>query len=175
MQLDEYVEQVAEQLRASAALADEHTRQVATALAGTAQAAVRLALIAAVSAAADEISSALLEAGAHRAPTVGVHLDGDELRLSVAVAPEQPTEPPTDEGEATARISLRLSEKLKAAVDEAAARDSVSVNTWLVRAASAALTQRPGDRTGWGAPEAPWGGGHGHGAGTHRVTGWVSG
>ena len=38
-----------------------------------------------------------------------------------------------------ARINLRLPEHLKARVDEAATRDGLSVNSWLVRATSAAL------------------------------------
>jgi hypothetical protein len=40
-------------------------------------------------------------------------------------------------------VNLRLPEGLKADVEQAAARDGLSVNAWLVRAASAAL-QEPG-------------------------------
>src|SRR5581483_1994633 len=36
----------------------------------------------------------------------------------------------------TARITLRLPEALKSSVEEAAAREGVSVNTWIVRALS---------------------------------------
>ncbi len=45
----------------------------------------------------------------------------------------------------TSRITLRLPDSLKAAVEAAAARDGVSVNTWLVRtvARSAARSSRP--------------------------------
>ena len=49
----------------------------------------------------------------------------------------------------TARISLRLPEGLKASIDAAAAREGVSVNTWLVRALTRSLTggtSRPGKR-----------------------------
>jgi hypothetical protein len=48
-----------------------------------------------------------------------------------------------------ARLTLRLPERLKAQLEEAAARDGVSVNTWLVRALSGAVsrqTHRPGRR-----------------------------
>ena len=38
-----------------------------------------------------------------------------------------------------ARINLRLPEPLKAGVEQAAARERLSVNAWLVRAAAAAV------------------------------------
>ncbi|MGH3243178.1 MAG: toxin-antitoxin system HicB family antitoxin, partial [Spirillospora sp.] len=44
-----------------------------------------------------------------------------------------------DEG-GTARITLRLPEHLKPRVEDAAARQGISVNAWLVRAVSAAFT-----------------------------------
>ena len=40
----------------------------------------------------------------------------------------------------TARISLRLPEALKTAVEAAAAREGVSVNTWIVRALTRSTT-----------------------------------
>lgn len=178
MHVNDYVEQVHDQIRAAAALGDERTQQIAASLAGAVDAAVRLALLAGVSAAAGEISAALLET--QGGPAVTVAVDGDEIRVDVAQAPVAPTEPPPDEGEATARISLRLSERLKADVEQAASHDGVSVNTWLVRAANAMLS-RPAGPGGW--PGAgPWGGPGwhgpgwgGHGRGTQRVTGWVTG
>jgi uncharacterized protein (DUF1778 family) len=57
-----------------------------------------------------------------------------------------------------ARINLRLPEQLKAAAEQAAARERLSVNAWLVRAVAAAATgadARPRGRrmgqayTGW--------------------------
>ena len=50
--------------------------------------------------------------------------------------------PSTSEEDASARITLRLPERLKADAESAAARESISTNAWLVRAVSAALTQR---------------------------------
>ena len=179
MHVNDYVEQVHDQVRASAALGDERTQQIAASLAGAVDASVRLALLAAVSAAAGEISAALLETNG--GPAVTVAVDGDEIRIDVAQAPTAPAEPPPDEGEATARISLRLSERLKADIEQAASHDGVSVNTWLIRAAGAMLS-RPGGAGGWpgpgGWPGAGWRGGPGwggHGRGTQRVTGWVTG
>jgi hypothetical protein len=199
MHVNEYVEQVHDQMRAAAALGDERTQQIAAALAETADASVRLALLAAVSTAAAEITAALYETNG--GPAVTVAVDGDEIRVDIAQATAPAAaEPPVDDldrGDATARISLRLSERLKGEIDEAANRDGISVNTWLVRAAGAALA-RPngpgwggGPGWGWGGPG--WGGpgwgdgpgshhgrsggsgGHHGRGGSHRVTGWVTG
>jgi hypothetical protein len=52
--------------------------------------------------------------------------------------PAPPPPPDADEG-GTSRISLRVPEHLKPRIEEAAARDGLSVNSWLVRAVSAAL------------------------------------
>jgi hypothetical protein len=169
MQLDEYVRQVHDQLRASAALGDERTAQVAGALAGSADSAVRLAILAAVSDAAAEITAALLDT--HGGPAVTVVLDGDEIRVDVSPpAPSGASQPPPDDGDATARISLRLSEKLKVDVEHAASSDSVSVNTWLERAAGAALNRQNGPPGGWLGWQGPP-----QGRGGHRFTGWVTG
>jgi hypothetical protein len=65
-----------------------------------------------------------------------------------------------DEG-GTSRTTLRLPEHVKLRIEEAAAREGLSVNAWLVRTVAAALeprTRRP-------AQHAPLGG--------ERYTGWV--
>jgi hypothetical protein len=166
MQLDTYVQQVQDQLVATAALADEQVRDLAATLARAASPAVRLAILAALSAAADEITAALLDSPG--APTVAVHLDSDEVRIVVAADAGDPMPPPRlDDGEASARISLRLSETLKADIDAAAVRTEVSVNTWLVRAATAALGSTTNDLRGAGRPP--------RGSNTHHVTGWING
>lgn len=60
-----------------------------------------------------------------------------------------------------ARISLRLPDALKGQVEAAARGDGVSVNTWLLRAANAALAPAPTFR---------------HAAGSSgRITGWING
>ncbi|MCW2595609.1 MAG: putative transcriptional regulator, CopG family [Jatrophihabitans sp.] len=172
MQLDHHLAQVHQQLSAAAALGDERTQEIAAALATAATPAVRLAVLNALSEAADEVTAALLDSPG--APAVTVRLDGDEVHVAVqtGAADTGGTEPRRDDGDTSARISLRLSEALKADVDDAAERAGVSVNTWLVRAASAALT--PG-------PFGPSGPGHGsgrhgsHNITNHRVTGWING
>jgi hypothetical protein len=169
MQLNEYVEQVGEQLRAAAALGDERTQQIADALAGAAGSAVRLALLAAASAVAADVSAALFDVPGAAGAAVSVRLDGDELRIVVTPPADTSASdaPSADDSDTTARISLRLSEALKADVEQAAGRDGLSINAWLVRAIAAAA--RGGSRRGksdWAPPT---------GKGAHRISGWVTG
>src|SRR5215470_14324808 len=126
----------------------------------------------ALSAAADEITRDLAPGSVH------VRLRGREPSFVVtpalpdsfaeSAAPAAAALPPaatdTDEG-ATARINFRLGESLKSRIEQAADRAGLSVNSWLTRAAAAALqsdqparwAQRPGTRgargderfTGW--------------------------
>ena len=189
MELDPHLEQVHEQLRAAAALGDERTQHIAAALATAVTPAVRLAVISALSAATDEITAALLDYPG--SPAVAVRLDGDEITIDVrAAAPATAADelPRPDEGEASARISLRLSETLKNEIDAAAEREGVSVNTWLVRAAAAAIRAQSaapfgGERpfSAGGGPFGPFGPGNWppHGkrpvGDAHRITGWING
>lgn len=171
MQLSQHLAQVQEQLRTAAALGDDRTQQIATALAEAASPAVRLALLGAVADAADEITSALLDFPA--SPAVAVRLDGDEVTVDVrSTEPEPAEELRRDDGDTTARISLRLSDSLKADIDAAAERDGMSVNTWLVRAASAALRQGGNATTAGGGPDA---GRRQRRETQHRITGWING
>jgi hypothetical protein len=63
----------------------------------------------------------------------------------------------------TSRINLRLPDALKSRVEEAAAREGLSINAWLVRAAAAALEPgRVGHRAERPATKAG-----------QRYTGWV--
>jgi HicB family len=167
MQLAQYVTEVQSQLAATAALGDDSTRSTADALATAAEAAVRLALLNVVSAAADEITAALLDSPG--APAVAVRLDGDDLRIDVRQA--EPRDPGIDasgpdDSENTSRISLRLPETLKGHIEAAARHHGVSVNTWLVRAASTAISAsgREGRRA------SVWETGTGQ-----RLTGWING
>jgi hypothetical protein len=102
-----------------------------------AEAAVRLMLLEALSAAADEITREVAPA------TVELRLRGGEPEFVVTPVPAD--EPAPDvvppEGD-TARINLRLPEQLKAGVEQAATREGLSVNSWLVRAVATSLTNR---------------------------------
>uniref|UniRef100_UPI0005B775EA toxin-antitoxin system HicB family antitoxin n=2 Tax=Cellulosimicrobium TaxID=157920 RepID=UPI0005B775EA len=68
------------------------------------------------------------------------------------------------EAGATTRTTLRLPDHLKTQAETAAARDGVSVNTWLVRAVAAALEQSTGRPAAQARPQQ---------RGSARVTGWV--
>jgi hypothetical protein len=169
MQLQPYVGQVQAHLIAAAALGDDRTRQTADALAAAAEPAMRLAVLTAVSAAADEITAALLDSS--DSPTVSVRLDGDDLRVEVRSAEAVPEVPAAgvDDADASARISLRLAESLKSDIENAARTESVSVNTWLVRAAARALQPARPSRGGWD--------GRGletRGNNPHHITGWIN-
>jgi uncharacterized protein (DUF1778 family) len=176
MQLQPHLEHVQEQLRAAAALGDERTQQIADALATAALPAVRLAVLHALTGTADEVTTALLDYPG--SPVVTVRLDGDDVAVDVHATSSpavEADEPRRDDGEPTARISLRLTEALKAEIDTAAEQEGVSVNTWLVRAASAAL--RPAPFGGFG-PAFPFNAGAGRGRGRgnqHHVSGWING
>ena len=160
MQLGQYVSDLQRQLVDAAENGAEDTRAVAERLAAGLDAAMRLVLLDALSAAAGEITRELAPG------SVDVRLRGREIEFVITQAS---TEPETDERSAetvalddasTSRTTLRLPDTLKARVDEAAAADRLSVNTWLVRAIAAALepkkrraaqrTLRTGDNfAGW--------------------------
>lgn len=184
MQLDSYQSQVTSHLAAVAALGDERTKDIAETLAHAAAPAVRLAVLQALGDAADEITGMLFELPG--SPRVTVRLDGEEVAVDVRLADDVGAAPAADErrddGDSSARISLRLSESLKSDIDAAATRDGVSVNTWLVRAATAALNPRSFDPltafgksfgSGWGG-HGGFGGSTPHGGG-QQVTGWING
>ena len=160
MDLGRYVSDLQHQLVETAANGAEDTRAVAERLAAGLDAATRLVLLDAMSAAVDEITRDLAPG------SVDLRLRGREIEFVVT----QPnTEPDADERPAatvdlddasTSRTTLRLPDALKARVDEAATADGLSVNTWLVRAIAAALqpkqrrstqrTLRTGDNfAGW--------------------------
>ncbi len=167
MQLEPHLAQVPQQLAATAALGDERTREIAEALATAALPAVRLALLAALSELAEEVTAGLLDHPG--SPAIAVRLDGDEIAVDIrsVAAADEPAPARRDDGDPSARISLRLTDALKAEIDAAAERDGVSVNTWLVRAAGAAL--RPDTF-----PPGPSGRGRGR-RDAHHVTGWING
>ncbi|MGH3303630.1 MAG: toxin-antitoxin system HicB family antitoxin, partial [Streptosporangiaceae bacterium] len=79
---------------------------------------------------------------------IDVRLTGTQPEFVVTVAHRaddtgpEPGEPSDEAG--SARITLRLSESLKARVETAALAGGMSVNAWLVRAISRALEPPPG-------------------------------
>ena len=77
---------------------------------------------------------------------VEVRLAGQEPELVFVDAPGEAAGMAGEE--LSARISLRLPESLKAAVEKAADREGVSTNAWLVRAIARATESRPVQVTG---------------------------
>lgn len=139
MELGQYVSDLQRQLVDAAENGTDDTRAVAERLAAGLDAATRLVLLDALSAAVGEITRDLAPG------SVDLRLRGREVEFVVA---QSHPEPDTDDSPATnvdlddvstSRTTLRLPDALKARVDEAAAADGLSVNAWLVRAVAAAL------------------------------------
>jgi predicted transcriptional regulator len=139
MELGSYVNDLQRQLVDAAANGAEDTRAVAERLAIGLDAATRLVLLDVLSAAAGEITRDLAPG------SVDVRLRGREVEF-VVTQPAGETDGDSAavasvdlDDASTSRTTLRLPDALKARVDEAAAADGLSVNTWLVRAVAAAL------------------------------------
>nr|WP_218902723.1 ribbon-helix-helix protein, CopG family [Streptomonospora nanhaiensis] len=99
---------------------------------------------------------------------------GEDPRAGTDKDPAEDTPTPADtaapellfaEDGPTARINVRLPEQLKAAIEEAAAREGRSVNAWLGRAAAASLQRSGHDPR----PDLPSGGKRTK----QGITGWV--
>lgn len=146
MELSPYLENLQRDLNAAAAPGGEEITRAASLLAGALDASARLCLMEALSDAAAEITTKLSNA------SVEVRLRGRDADLVVTEVPAETAAPapapaaPAGEGE-QARITLRLPEQLKEAVERAAAAEGISTNAWLVRALWAATTRPPGPPT----------------------------
>jgi len=148
MELEPYVAALRQEFALAAEAAGDEAMAVAERLIIPLESSVRLALLEALSAAADEITRDLAPGSVH------VRLQGREPQFVVTPAPAEafaeagavplpPSAalPPAPEGDdaAMARINFRLAQHLKNRIEEAADRSGLSVNGWLVRAAAAAL------------------------------------
>lgn len=186
MDLRSYVDTLRHELAVAAEAGGEDARAMAARLTAPLESAARLVLLEALSAAADEITRDLAPGSVDvrlrgRDPSFVVTLpptddpfDGradDEVDTAHGGAVSSPASvrrsvsPAAAEAEegGTSRINLRLPDSLKFRVEEAAGRQRLSVNAWLVRAAEAAL--EPGDPDRHSRPRSPRGG--------QRYTGWV--
>ncbi|WP_042372757.1 histidine kinase [Streptacidiphilus neutrinimicus] len=147
MDLTPYVDQLRRELTTAAEVGGEDARALADRLLQPLDAAVRLTLLEALSAAAEEISAELAPG------SVDVRLRGGAAGFAVT-PPPAPAPPAADvapgpvdvrlpvaEGDdaAMVRINLRLPANLKALIEDAAASGGLSVNAWIVRAAAAGL------------------------------------
>jgi len=169
MDLRPYVENIQNQLLTAADAGPDDARDLAQRLLAPLDAAMRLTLQDALAAAAEEITCELAPG------SVELRLRGGELEFAVTAPPAEaagdgaddddtpsPESVARDDG-AVSRINLRLPENLKARVERAASGEGLSVNTWLVRAATSALergdsARRPVQNVS---------------RGTRRYTGWA--
>jgi hypothetical protein len=155
MQISPYVEALQRRLLSAAAAGGPETEEVAARLATALDAAARLAILDALSDATGEITRDLAPG------SVDVRLRGRDVEFAVsspslvqgaAVAETAPTAPTAP----TSRTTLRVPDALKARAEAAAAGEGISLNTWLVRAMTAALEpkreqreQRSSSYSGW--------------------------
>jgi hypothetical protein len=146
MDLTPYVDTLRRELAVAAEAGGENAREVAERLTAPLESATRLTMLNVLSAAMDEITRELAPG------SVDVRLRGLDPDFVVTLPPADggaPAEPaaaveplrtPADGDEGgTARVNLRLPAHLKARAEQAASREGLSVNAWLVRAVSAAV------------------------------------
>jgi hypothetical protein len=157
MDLTTYVSNLGREFATLAEAGGEDARALVERLTGSLESAIRMTLLDALSAAADEITRDLAPGSVElrlrgRDPNFVVTLPPVEaLELSagdaVATVGRMPdTDLLTAEDGPAARINVRMPEQLKAAIEEAAAKEGRSVNAWLVRAAAAGLQRSDRDQ-----------------------------
>lgn len=175
MELTSYVESIRQDLIAAAEVAGDDARAAAERMTASLDAAVRLALIDALSTAAEEITRELAPG------SVELRMRGREPSFVVAApptappgpsGPPPPPPPPLPEGDdqGTSRITLRMMEALKSQVEAAAMAEGLSLNAYLVRAISDVIRgPQPGPAAG---PQRGQRGRRGPGVG-QSVSGWA--
>jgi hypothetical protein len=151
MDLTQHVEELRHQLELAAEAGGDDARVAAGRLTAALESAARLVLLDVISAAAAEITLDLAPG------SVDVRLRGRDPEFVVTPPPvdhradRRPTDavtPPSTgvgtpvidgDDSGPSRITLRLPEQLKGRIEEAAGRDGLSVNSWLVRTVAAAV------------------------------------
>ena len=157
MDLQPYVDAVRHELNVAAAAGGPDAQALADRLTAPLESSVRLALLEALSEAAEQITRELAPG------SVEVRLRGRDPEFTVDAAGGGVARPAggrvpgdiEDDG-GTWRVTLRLPEQLRPRVDAAARGEGLSVNAWLVRAVTAKLgggRRRRGDSdkhfSGW--------------------------
>jgi HicB family len=125
MQIDGYVQALREDLERVAAVGDESTSRAAGLLSVALESAVGRRLMEALGEAALELNGQL-EHG-----RVEVRFAGSDPEF--VYVRDEVEEPQPSSDELSSRITLRLSDALKQKIEDAAAREGVSVNTWIVQ------------------------------------------
>ncbi|MDT0449516.1 hypothetical protein [Streptomyces hesseae] len=172
MDLTPYVDDLQRQLAVAADAGGDEARALAERLTAPLESATRLTLLNALSVAMDEVTRDLAPGSvdvrlrgldpefvvtpppAPEAFEDGATHGGDSGggHVPLPPAPAAATMPAEGDEGGTARINFRLPAPLKARVEDAAGREGLSVNAWLVRAVAAALepatgSPRPNGRT----------------------------
>jgi hypothetical protein len=141
VELEGHIQALQQELVAAAARGDEGSAEAARRMADALQAVLHLHLLDLLGEAAVEIGGQI-ESG-----RVEVRLVGRDPEL-VVVTDEPPDDAQVGVGEEfSGRITLRLPERLKAAAEEAAIREGVSTNAWLVRTIARSLEHRKSKRS----------------------------
>ncbi|MDQ0582274.1 toxin-antitoxin system HicB family antitoxin [Streptomyces rishiriensis] len=150
MDLTPYVDTLRRELAVAAEAGGDEARELAERLTAPLESATRLTMLHVLSAATDEITRDLAPGSVDvRLRGLDPHFvvtlpAGGERGIVEPVAPAEPLKAPADGDEGgTARVNLRLPAHLKARAEEAATREGLSVNAWLVRAVSAAVDGGP--------------------------------
>lgn len=155
MDLTPYVDTLRRELAVAAEAGGDEARALAERLTAPLESATRLTMLNVLSAAMDEVTRELAPG------SVDVRLRGldPDFVVTLPISGTAPTEPgaateplrsppPMDGDEGgTARVNLRLPAHLKARAEEAATREGLSVNAWLVRAVAGAVDGGAGPRT----------------------------
>lgn len=139
MQLSRFIESLQEDLNAAAGLGDERIAEAAGRLSLALRGSVGMRLLDTLAEVAVEISGQL--PSGH----IEVRLAGQDPQLVFVEEQSAGGAAAVDE-ELDARISLRLSEALKASIEAAATHEGISVNAWIVRELSRTVHRptRPG-------------------------------
>jgi HicB family len=152
MDLQPYVETIQRQFVVSAQAGGDDAKALADRLLPPLDAAIRLALQDALVAAVEEITCELAPGSVElrlrgRDPEFVITAPPPETAAEPAAEPATASGPTEADDGAMSRINLRMPDQLKARIERAATAEGLSVNNWLVRAATAALGQRdPGPR-----------------------------
>lgn len=178
MNLQPYTDEIQRQLEIAADAGGDDARALAKRLVAPLDTAIRLSLLDALSAAAQEITCELAPGSVElrlrgRDPEFAVVMPATPAGYETPVEADTTANRPAASGPGagglagddgtTARINLRMPYHLKARVDHAAATEGLSSNAWLVRAAAAALDRAdPSSRLQRPSPQ-----------GAQRFTGWA--
>jgi hypothetical protein len=154
MELSEYAEGLRREVAAVTRLADEEVARAGQLISESLDSSIRLTLLDVLSGAAAEITSRLDDIAVELRlssgnPTFAIVDTRENPAAPEPPAPPRPPSGPGASGEAeeetgTSRVTLRLPDGLKARAEAAAARDGLSLNTWLVHAVGRALGNESG-------------------------------